>query len=194
MERVGVFYATREGQARKVAERVGAALTLRGLTVAVHYVRHEDSLAALDRSEATVLVASVHLGKHEREMTAFVRMHRDRLDAMPGAFLSVCGSEAAFENGKTSEQRAAAAKHVADQMHAFTEATGWHPRHMRPVAGAYVFTHYNPLVRWLMKKIAQHEGLPTDRDYEFTDWLALDDFARMLADELHGPSDAPAHA
>ncbi len=187
MERVGVFYATREGQARKVAERVAAALTLRGLTVAVHEVRDEEAVAALDRSEATVLVASVHLGKHEREMTAFVRTHRARLDALPGAFLSVCGAEAGFENGVISEQRASAVKHVADQMHAFTEATGWHPRHVRPVAGAYVFTHYNPLVRWVMKKIAQYEGLPTDRDYEFTDWLALDDFARTLADELHEP-------
>ena len=39
MQRVGVFYATKEGHARKVAERVGAALQARTLDVAVHDVK-----------------------------------------------------------------------------------------------------------------------------------------------------------
>lgn len=191
MERVGVFYATREGQARKVAERVGVALVSRGLEVAVHDVSDRDAVAALARSEATVLVGSVHLGKHERELIAFVRAHRARLDAVPGAFLSVCGAESGFESGASAEARAKAAARVSEQLRAFTDATGWHPAHVRPVAGALVYTHYNPLVRWIMKKIAESEGLPTDtsRDYELTDWLAVDDFARMLAEEMHA---APA--
>jgi menaquinone-dependent protoporphyrinogen oxidase len=58
---------------------------------------------------------------------------------------------------------------------------------VRPVAGAFVFTHYNALVRWVIKLIARGEGLPTDttRDYDFTDWVALDEFSRSLAEELH---------
>ena len=39
MNRIGVFYATREGQAHKVADHLAAALLARGLEVAVHEVR-----------------------------------------------------------------------------------------------------------------------------------------------------------
>ena len=189
MQRVGVFYATKEGHARKVAERVGAALNERTLDVAVRDVKDADAAAALVRSDAAVLVGSVHLGKHEPELIAFVKAHRERLDSMPAAFLSVCGAEAGAERGSTPEARAKSAAHVGEQLQAFTKATGWHPRHVRPVAGAFVFTHYNALVRWVMKRIAKSEGLPTDtsRDYDFTDWVALDEFSRSLAEELHVP-------
>ena len=46
----------------------------------------------------------------------------------------------------------------------------------------------------MMKKIAASEGMPTDtsRDYEFTDWLAVDEFAHTLAEELHGAAASPA--
>jgi menaquinone-dependent protoporphyrinogen oxidase len=189
MKRVGVFYATKEGHARKVAEEVGAALEVRALEVAVHDVTHVDAAAALLLSDAAVLVGSVHLGKHERELVAFVKTHREQLDALPAAFLSVCGAEAGAEQGSTPEARAKSAAHVGEQLQAFMNATGWHPRHVRPVAGAFVFTHYNALVRWVMKRIAKSEGLPTDtsRDYDFTDWVALDEFSRSLAEELHAP-------
>jgi menaquinone-dependent protoporphyrinogen oxidase len=192
MERVGVFYATREGQARKVAQHIGEALSERGLEVRVHDVSDAEAPSTLARSQAAVVVGSVHLGKHERELLAFVRTHRPELESIPAAFLSVCGAESGAEKGATPEARAKAAAHVKEQLHAFTEATGWHPAHVRPVAGALVYTHYNPLVRWVMKKIAESESLPTDtsRDYEFTDWLALGEFARAFAGELHAPPSA----
>lgn len=196
MEKVGVFYATKEGQARKVAERIGAALVLRGLEVAVHEVREQDAAPALARSEAAVIVGSVHVGQHERELVAFVRAHRERLEAIPSAFVSVCGAEGVVESASApSAARAEAAARIQTQLHVFEEKTGWHPAHVRPVAGAYVFTHYNPLVRWVMKRIARGEGMPTDasRDHELTDWLALDDFARGFAEELHAPG-APSAA
>ena len=189
MQRVGVFYATKEGHARKVAERVGAALAARTLDVAVHDVTDADADEALGRSDAAVLVGSVHLGKHEPELVAFVKAHREQLDSMPAAFLSVCGEEAGAEQGSTPEARAKSAAHVEEQLQSLMNATGWHPRHVRPVAGAFVFTHYNALVRWVMKRTAKRAGLPTDtsRDYDFTDWVALDEFSRSLAEELHAP-------
>ena len=189
MQRVGIFYATKEGHARKVAERVGAALKARTLDVTVCDVKDTDAAAALVQSDAAVLVGSVHLGKHEPELGAFVKAHRERLDSMPAVFLSVCGAEAGAEHGSTLEVRAKSAAQVGEQLQAFMKATGWHPRHVRPVAGAFVFTHYNLLVRWVMKLIAKREGLPTDtsRDYDFTDWVALDEFSRSLAEELLAP-------
>ncbi len=187
MQRMEVLYATREGQARKVAEHIHAALLTRGIEVSIHDVKDVESVAAFARSEAVVIVGSVHVGKHEAELVEFVRSHRPALDAMPAAFLSVCSSESAAEQGATPEARAAGAQHVADQLRAFAEATGWHPARVVPVAGALVYTHYNPLVRWVMKHASKTDGLPTDtsKDYEFTDWGAIDALATRLADEMH---------
>ena len=188
MKRVAVFHATREGQARKVAQHVASALVVRGLEVAEHDVRDRDSIVALEAADAIVVVGSIHLGKHEPELVRFVKEHKDRLDRVPRAFLTVQGAEAGVEAGPP-ELRAKAAQHVQEQLQGLEDQTGWHPRHVRPVAGAFVYTRYNPLVRWVMKQIAKSEGLSTDtsRDHEYTDWVALDDFARHLADELHAP-------
>ena len=187
MERIGIFYATREGHSHKVADHLAAVLLSRGLAVSVHDVRDAETPEAFACSEAVVLVGSVHMGKHEPELVTFARMHRDELDAMHGVFLSVCGAESAAEHASTPEARVAAAKRVAEQIAAFETESGWHPARVVPVAGALLYTHYNPLVRWMMKKISRAEAMPSEtKDYELTNWAAVDDVARRLAEEMHG--------
>ena len=68
----------------------------------------------------------------------------------------------------------------------FVEDTRWRPAHIKPVAGALLYSKYNPLVRFIMKRIAKEAGGATDtsRDYEYTDWVGLDRFVDELADEL----------
>jgi menaquinone-dependent protoporphyrinogen oxidase len=43
-----------------------------------------------------------------------------------------------------------------------------------------------------MRRISRKEGGDTDtsRDYEYTDWAAVDRFAAEFADEVAGPVDA----
>jgi menaquinone-dependent protoporphyrinogen oxidase len=68
----------------------------------------------------------------------------------------------------------------------FVKATGWHPRHILPVAGALVYSQYNFLVKLIMKRIARAVGAGTDtsRDYEYTDWVSLDHFVQEFAHEF----------
>jgi len=49
------------------------------------------------------------------------------------------------------------------------------------------YSRYDPITRWIMKKIAAKEGGPTDtsRDYELTDWEAVDHFAEKLTAGFH---------
>jgi hypothetical protein len=48
--------------------------------------------------------------------------------------------------------------------------TGWSPKLIHHVAGAFRYTSYDFLKRWAMKYIAYRKGAPTDtsRDYELT--------------------------
>ena len=64
----------------------------------------------------------------------------------------------------------------------FTKKTGWRPERVLPVAGALMYSKYNVVVRWIMKRIAHKAGFdgPTSRDYEFTNWPAVDRFVVEL--------------
>jgi menaquinone-dependent protoporphyrinogen oxidase len=186
MKPVAVLYATREGHTRKVAEAVVRSLVQRGLEAVAFDVR----IAApydLSAYSAVVLAASVHMGRHEPEMIAYVKQHREQLGALPAAFLSVTLSEASAERGgATPEEHARFVREVESMTARFVQDTGWHPTHLVPVAGALRYTQYNFLVRFIMKRIATKAGASTDttRDHDYTDWTALDRFVGMFADEI----------
>jgi menaquinone-dependent protoporphyrinogen oxidase len=184
---ITVLYATREGQTAKIAARVADDLRAQGCTVALHDLREKD--AELSGASAVVLAASVHLGKHEKEMVAFVRAHHDELARLPTLFLSVSLSEAGAEmKDRPADVRAKASEEVRGVAEKFFASTGFHPTRWFPVAGALKYSHYNFLVKFIMKKIAATEGASTDttRDHEYTDWAALDAMAAQFADE-HAP-------
>jgi menaquinone-dependent protoporphyrinogen oxidase len=182
---IAVLYATREGQTRKIATRFGDDLRARGLAVEVHDLR--DGQVSIEGATAVVLAASIHIGKHEKEMVAFVRAHRDELARVPTLFLSVSLSEAGAEmRDRPPAVRAKASAEVHAVAEKFFVATGFRPTHLLPVAGALAYRHYNVLVRFIMKKIAAAEGASTDtsREHEYTDWAILDATAESFAREL----------
>ena len=183
-KRVLVAYATREGQTRKIAERVAATLRARAVDVDVVDVRAPPPSLDLACYAHVVLAASLHIGKHEREMVDFVRTHRAALDAASTSLLSVSMSEAGAEDpSRTLEQRKQAMANVKQTIDRFLEETGLHPGRVMPVAGALKYLEYGWLVRFVMKRISDAEGGPTDtsRDYEMTDWVSLERFAEEVA-------------
>ena len=180
--KVGVFYATREGQTRRIAEHLASELRAHGVAVDVHDVAR---LGPVDWTaySATILAASVHRGHHEKEMLRFVREHRQQLERAKAAFVSVSLSERGVEDpNETPERRAQYAKDVQRMLDDFVADTGWQPTFVKPVAGALMYSRYNLLIRFVMKRIARQAGASTDtsRDHEFTDWAALDVFVESL--------------
>jgi hypothetical protein len=60
-----VLYATREGQTRRIAEHIEAAIRDRGHSARLRDVRDIHEPFDLDRYDGAVLAASVHIGKHD---------------------------------------------------------------------------------------------------------------------------------
>src|SRR5579863_6087956 len=87
-KRIAVFFATREGHTRRIAEQIATDLRNLGFDVDVLSVQRPIPFA-LHNYSAAVLAASVHGGNHEKEMVHFVRDHRRDLERMTTAFLSV---------------------------------------------------------------------------------------------------------
>ncbi|MFC6726091.1 flavodoxin domain-containing protein, partial [Halobium palmae] len=95
------------------------------------------------------------------------------LNDRPTAFLSVSLSA-------SDEATRAEAEGYVDE---FLAETGWTPDATLAVAGAVPYTKYGFLKRLLMKRIVGKRGGDTDtsRDYEYTDWDAVDEFAAAFA-------------
>lgn len=185
-----ILYATRQGQTRRIAEHIQAAIRDRGHTARLRNLREIREPFSLERYDGAILAASVHIGRHEPELVHFVKRHREELDKVPTAFLSVSLSEAGAEDPSRSEaDRAKATADVQRTIHAFLDRTGWRPRRVRAVAGALLYSKYNFFVRFVMKQVAKRSAMGTDtsQDHEFTDWTAVD---RFVDDVL---SDHAAH-
>lgn len=187
--KAAVFFATREGQTAKIAEHIASDLRARGMEVDVLNVRNAPAQIDWPAYTLAFVAASVHVEHHEREMTTFVRRHRDRLQQLGAVFVSVTMSEAGAEDptatAKRRQQSAADAQRMID---VFIKDTGWKPERCLPVAGALMYTRYNFLVRFVMKRISRKQGGPTDtsRDYEFTDWQGLDRFVEEVVGVTSG--------
>jgi menaquinone-dependent protoporphyrinogen oxidase len=179
-----VFYATREGQARRLAEHVGVDLRAHGVAVDLVDVRAVPDAIDWTAYGIVFVVASVHIGRHEREMRRFVTRYRRELEAASAAFVSITLSQAgAQDEDAPVARRAQARADVQHMIDVFTAETGWRPAHVLPVAGALKYTKYNWLVRLAIKRIAKANGASTDtsRDWEFTDWSAVDRFVQEHA-------------
>jgi menaquinone-dependent protoporphyrinogen oxidase len=186
MKSVAVFYATREGHTRRIAERIASRLQSRGLSVDLRNLKIEAAPGDLCRYSAIVLAASVHIGRHEPEMVRFAKAHREQLDDIPAWFFSVTLSQAgAQRTGDPPEKHLQFVADVQAMVTYFCRQTGWMPKHIVPVAGALLYSKYNFLIRFIMKWIASRAGTDTNtsRDYEYTDWVALDRSADQIASE-----------
>ena len=191
-----ILYATREGQTRKVAEHLAAALRARDVAADVIDIATVDGARGeplpLDGYAAAILAAPVHYGKH-KEMAPFVRRHRAALDGLPCAFLSVSGSQATADNPLVpAPARARAAASAQHTIEAFFRDTGWRPAHVLPVAGAMLYTQYGFFTRLMIRLIQRSSGIVVDAtvDHEYTDWAALDRFADALVVSLRAPAPA----
>jgi menaquinone-dependent protoporphyrinogen oxidase len=180
MTEVPVFYATTEGQTRRIAERLSAVLQERGVdSQAIDLTAPGARQFDWQGVRAVSVGASVHGGRHQAAIEDFIRANRDELNARPSAFFSV---------SMRAASPAPADQHTAQQLaRTFAAGTGWHPTHVITLAGRLAYTKYGWLKRWFVKRIAMRDGLATDttRDHEYTDWTQVSALADALLAAIH---------
>jgi menaquinone-dependent protoporphyrinogen oxidase len=170
-----VFYATTEGQTRRIAERLATRLYGHGFDSRAIDVTSAEA-AGLDwtRVCGAIVGASLHAGRHQKTADRFVRANLAHLNAVPTAFVSVSLSAASKKGDEVK-----AAEKLARE---FPPARGWKPATVASIAGRLAYLEYNFFTRMVMKWIARSEGAPTDtsRDYALTDWDEVDKLARDM--------------
>jgi menaquinone-dependent protoporphyrinogen oxidase len=179
MARILIVYGTTEGHTAAIAGRMAETMRRDGHEVELRdskEVRKQDVPAEYD---GIIVGGSVHAGEHQSSLREFVKRNRDLLERTPSAFFSVSLTAADPDEEAASDAQAMVEK--------FASETGWHPKRVEKIAGALVYTQYNIFIRHLMKLIVKRQGrteLDTSRDYDFTDWEAVERFARDFARSL----------
>jgi menaquinone-dependent protoporphyrinogen oxidase len=176
-KRVLVLFASTHGQTARIADRLAAGLRERSAAVDVHDLGELPSGLSLKAYGGVVLGASVHGGHHQPAAVEFALHHHAALESMPSAFFSV--SLAAADSDDESREAA------RDYLETFLEDTEWQPALKASFAGALLYSHYGVFERALMRLIAMRHGHGEVKwDQEYTDWDAVDGFAREFASEL----------
>ena len=172
-----LVYGTTEGQTQKIARFVADHVTQQGHQAQL--LNAIDATQTVDPRgfDAVIIAASLHAGRYQSALIHFVTEHLAAIDVRPNAFLSVSLAAA----GDDEDDIEGLERCVANFIH----ETGWTPRSVHHVAGAFRYTSYDFLKRWAMKYIAYRKGGPTDtsRDYELTDW---DDLMRFVDSFVKG--------
>ena len=172
MARILVLYGTTDGHTAKVAASV--AETLRASGAAVDVIQAGTTEAEPDQYAGVIVAASVHARGYQRSVRQWVGRHAEALRGKPSAFLSV--SLGVLQTDPKVQRE------VEAIVSGFLETTRWQPTMVLNVAGALLYTKYNAIKRWIMKRIVAKAGGATDtsRDYEYTNWAEVRGFAERF--------------
>lgn len=178
MAQILVLYGTTDGHTGKVAAAMADALRESGAVVDVVNAANAGRSVRPEAYEAVVVAASVHASGYQRAVRRWVSKHRQSLAALPTAFVSVCLG--------VLQKSPAVDRELTRIMTRFFETTGWRPSVTHVVAGALLYTRYNVLKRWTMRRIVAkaHGDVDTSRDYEYTDWDDVRAFAGSFAQRV----------
>lgn len=175
MVRILIVYGSTDGHTAKVAHVLGDMLSSDGHRADVYHADTVPTGVVPSDYDGVMVAGSIHMGGFQRCVRRWVHENVAALNAQPSAFLSVCLA--------VREERAEARTELQHIINRFLAAVGWRPTIAKPVAGALLYTQYNWLKRWVMRRIVTKAGGDTDtsRDYEYTDWEDLRRFERDFA-------------
>jgi len=186
MPRILIVFGTTDGHTARIASAIDDAVRDAGGAASVF--RATSQAPDPTGYDAVIVAASVHRGRFQKPVAAWVLAHAQQLNAMPTAFVSV-------SLGILQKDPAVQAE-VAAIVTRFLDGTGWRPTARLGVAGALLYSHYWWLTRLVMRRIALKAGGDTDttRDYVYTDWAGLRHFVDGFARRLEAGAGRRAHA
>ena len=171
MAKLLVWYATHEGQTRKILERMVSSYP--GYDVEWCRLDAEPSVA-LSMYDKVLVGASIRYGVFQPALHRFVKKHTAILNKLPGAFYSV-NLVARKPEKRTPQTNSYARK--------FLMSSPWRPDHSAVIAGALLYPRYRWYDRVMIQLIMKMSGGETDTNKEvvYTDWEQVARFAREIA-------------
>ena len=173
MDRILILFSTTDGHTIKICNRLKTVIEEDGHQVTVRALAdfRELGLHAFDK---LVVGASIRYGKHQQQVYDFINDHRQLLASKPNAFFTVniVARKANKNQPKTNPY-----------LLKFLRQTAWRPNELAVFAGKLNYPIYSFLDRQMIRLIMLITHGPTDPQavVEFTDWSAVDEFARRVS-------------
>jgi menaquinone-dependent protoporphyrinogen oxidase len=156
-----VVYGTRNGQTKRIAERIGARLHERGVMVDLVDARAIPIDLRIAEYDGVIAGASIIAGRFQTSVGDFISGFRAEIALVPSAFFGVSLAEA---DPRLRGQ-------AAEQIGRFMVEYAWRPTLTASFAGALPPSR----LRWLARYVL-FRRLDKRRE-EFTDWTAVAEFA-----------------
>lgn len=181
-----IIYGTKQGQSKKIATYIREILSQANHGVDLYDIHQVPRDIELKKYDAVIIGAGVHMSGYTKALQRWVSHHRFGLFNKHAAFFSVCLG--VLQNDpKVHEQERSI-------MQSFFTKTGWAPNHSAIFAGALPYSKYNWILKLIMHRIAKKAGTNTSmrRDYEFTDWNEVRQFALSFASSIRKTRERPS--
>jgi menaquinone-dependent protoporphyrinogen oxidase len=180
MASILLIYSTVDGHTRGIAERMRASWSSAG---------HQVTLTSLDEDpdpdpapfDHVVIGASIRYGKHRPNVAEYVNRHAESLQGRPGAFFTV--NLVARKPGRNDRE-------TNPYLRKFLASVRWAPDPVAAFAGKLNYPSYGFLDRQVIRLIMWITKGPTESTavVDFTDWQAVEDFARACVAAEARPS------
>jgi menaquinone-dependent protoporphyrinogen oxidase len=171
--RIGLYFASHHGQTRAITAAIGQRLANRGCDVTISDLEGDPRTRPGVHEFDTVLIgAPLYIRRYPSAVTRFIRAHLTDLRRHPSTgFFSVCLTAALGTPEAYIESLGPLRELLSD--------IDWTPDWIASFGGALKFRQYDPLTRWVLRRIAAHYHYPTDtkRDYDLTSWETVERFA-----------------
>ncbi|QIM64092.1 menaquinone-dependent protoporphyrinogen IX dehydrogenase [Frederiksenia canicola] len=168
-----IFYLTRDGQTRKIAEKIAREWQGEITTLCLRETADisSEELASFD---CIVIGASIRYGHFDPLLEKFVAKHSVLLNQKRSAFYSV--NLTARKPNKNSPETNVYTRKLLKRI-------SWQPQLVQVFAGALRYPRYRWFDRVMIRFIMKITGGETDtrQEYEYTDWQIVSEFVSKLS-------------
>lgn len=172
-KRIGLYFASHHGQTRAIAAHIGQRLAEHGCHVTITDLESEPrKRPGLYEFDTVLIGAPLYIQRYPSVVTRFIRAHLRDLRGHPSTgFFSVCLTAALGIPEAYIESLGPLRELLSD--------LNWTPAWIASFGGALKYRQYDPLTRWVLRRIAAHYHYSTDttRDYDLTSWETVGRFA-----------------
>ena len=174
MTKILIIYSTKDGQTLKICQTLQKDIEQANNQVTLLSIDDCDQLE-LDSFDKIVIGASIHYGRHNPKIYAFIKRNQALLNSKPNAFFSVNVVARKLEKRQPDTN---------PYLKKFLKSISWQPKQLAVFAGKIDYPSYNIVDRTVIRMIMWLTKGPTDPNaiVEFTDWDQVRSFAKIITE------------